>query len=355
MKLILTAVLLLAGLMPLSLNAQEGATWYPDFDKAVEAAKAKNLDLLVDFTGSDWCIWCKRLHDEVFAKESFLNSVQKNYILVALDFPRSDEAKAKVPNPARNQELSEKYGIQGFPTVLLMTADGEVFGRTGYQKGGPEKYITHLDELAKTGKAALEAAKKLPAEYDAADEAGKPAVLEKAFALLASMKADSPGIGVIAKLAKKAFALDPKNAKGLKAKATMALLSAGQVDDEVTTAAKELDPKNEKGMLEKVVYQQMSSVQSLEQLKEAVKSIEALMDLGPVKDKEIEKELCVNAAFWSFQHLKDPEKAKKFGARARKLTGDDPRFARLWKMIFGDEEKKDDDGEGSGGKGSDDH
>ncbi|HGY90895.1 MAG TPA: thioredoxin family protein [Planctomycetes bacterium] len=348
MKLILTAVLLLGSLLPLSLNAQEeNATWYPDFDKAVAAAKARNLDLLVDFTGSDWCIWCKRLHDEVFSKEAFLNNVQNKYILVALDFPRSDEAKAKVPNPARNQELSEKYGIQGFPTVLLMTPDGEVFGRTGYQKGGPEKYVEHLDSLAKSGKAALEAAKKLPAEYDAADEAGKPAVLEKAFALLATMKADSPGIRIIAKLAKKAFTLDPKNEKGLKAKATMALLSAGQVDDDVSAAAKELDPKNEKGMLEKVVYQQMNSVSNLDQLKEAVKSIEALMALGPIKDKEVEKELCVNAAFWSFQHLKDTEKAKKFGARARELTGDDPRFARLWKMIFGDEGKKGDDGKGS--------
>ncbi|MGB0767609.1 MAG: hypothetical protein ACPGYV_07840, partial [Phycisphaeraceae bacterium] len=76
-----------------------------------------------------------------------LDEAKKNWVLVALDFPRDEEIKAKVPNPERNKELQAKYGVRGFPTILLMTADGEVFGRTGYQAGGPEKYLEHMAEL----------------------------------------------------------------------------------------------------------------------------------------------------------------------------------------------------------------
>jgi len=117
-----------------ALSAQEEthSKWYDDFDVAVEAAKREKKDLLVDFTGSDWCGWCIRLHKEVFDHAAFDAGVKDHFILVALDFPRGEAAKKKVPNPARNNELQQKYGVRGFPTILLMGADGEVYGKTGY-------------------------------------------------------------------------------------------------------------------------------------------------------------------------------------------------------------------------------
>jgi thioredoxin-related protein len=81
--------------------------WIADYDKAVEAAKAQKKDLFVDFTGSDWCGWCKRLDAEVFSKPEFLDPIQKEYILVSLDFPNAEAIKKKVPNPARNAELRD--------------------------------------------------------------------------------------------------------------------------------------------------------------------------------------------------------------------------------------------------------
>lgn len=127
----------------------DGATWYADYDEAVKVAEAEGKDLLVDFTGSDWCGWCIRLHNEVFQHETFWKAAQEDFVLVALDFPRSEEARAKVPNPGRNNELKTLHGIRGFPTVLLMTPEGDVYGRTGYQRGGAEPYVKHLHELMK--------------------------------------------------------------------------------------------------------------------------------------------------------------------------------------------------------------
>ena len=113
---ILVLAFALAGLVPL--HAQEKdphAGWLTDFDKAVETAKQEKKDLLVDFTGSDWCGWCIKLKEEVFDHDEFTKAVTPHFVLVALDYPRGEEAKAKVPNPERNKELSRSTGSRAFP------------------------------------------------------------------------------------------------------------------------------------------------------------------------------------------------------------------------------------------------
>ena len=110
-----------------------------DYDAALKQAAAEDKYVLVDFSGSDWCGWCIKLDKEVFSKEEFVSYADENLILVLIDFPnskpQSDEQKAT------NNALAKKYGIQGFPTVLILNPKGEVVKRTGYQQGGPEAYI----------------------------------------------------------------------------------------------------------------------------------------------------------------------------------------------------------------------
>ncbi|MCA9002492.1 MAG: thioredoxin family protein, partial [Planctomycetes bacterium] len=154
----------------------EGAVWMDDFDAAVKVAKEQNKHLLVDFTGSDWCGWCIKLHKEVFAHESWESAATQEYVLVALDFPQGEEAKAKVPNPERNRELAGKYGVGGYPTILLMTADGDVFGETGYQAGGPEAYLKHMAELKEKGLPALQEAIEMGKKFEAAEGEARVAV-----------------------------------------------------------------------------------------------------------------------------------------------------------------------------------
>ena len=83
---------LLATLTP-TVQAAEGGRWIDDFDEAVKLAKAENKDLLVDFTGSDWCGWCIKLNKEVFSQPDFAGYAKKNLVLVELDFPNKAEPK----------------------------------------------------------------------------------------------------------------------------------------------------------------------------------------------------------------------------------------------------------------------
>ena len=121
-----------------------------DWDAALKKAAAEKKTVLALFTGSDWCIWCKRLEGEVLSQKAFSDEVGKTFVPVFLDFP-SDKSLVPEAKQKRNRELAEKYAVRGFPTVLLLDAKGEVLAQTGYQKGGPEKYLAHIQGLVKNG------------------------------------------------------------------------------------------------------------------------------------------------------------------------------------------------------------
>lgn len=133
-------------LSPPEPSEAEGS-WLTDFAAAQAAAKEKNVPILADFSGSDWCGWCVKLDQEVFSQEAFQNWSKDNVVMFLADFPQAKPQSAELKK--QNKELAEKYGIEGFPTVLLLDAEGNVLQQTGYQAGGAEKYVEHLKELLK--------------------------------------------------------------------------------------------------------------------------------------------------------------------------------------------------------------
>ncbi len=156
-------------LMIAALPALAAPKWYTDLDEAKAVAVKENKPLLVDFTGSDWCGYCIKLHAEVFDKPEF-EAFAKNYVLVELDFP------SKKPQPAeekaKNKATQAKFAVSGFPTVLLIDAkSGEAYGRqSGYGPGtGPKAYLEKLSAFKNTaeGRAALVAEAKKAGEASA--------------------------------------------------------------------------------------------------------------------------------------------------------------------------------------------
>lgn len=121
--------------------------WETDFELAKQRAKDEKKDMLVDFTGTDWCGWCIKLKKEVFDQPAFQEYAKKHLIMVELDYPRKKVLPENLKK--QNAELAEKYEIQGYPTILLLNSKGREVARTGYQEGGPDKYIDHLKELLK--------------------------------------------------------------------------------------------------------------------------------------------------------------------------------------------------------------
>jgi len=134
----------------LQIAGYEPGEWITDYQAALKASAELEKPILVNFTGSDWCIWCKRLSSEVFTQKEFIEYAKANLVLLKLDFPRS------LPQPPlekkQNEELAGKFKIGGFPTILVLDKDGTEIARTGYQQGGAASYVAHLKEIIRQPK-----------------------------------------------------------------------------------------------------------------------------------------------------------------------------------------------------------
>ena len=142
MKTLITIVLA-ASALAAGAKTSTPAGWTDDYDVALKRAAAENKLVLADFSGSDWCGWCKKLDKEVFDTEEFRKGATNEYVLLMVDTPQDQELlseKAKIENP----KLVEKYKVRGFPTVLVLDAKGGIVFQGGYEKGGPKKYLKML-------------------------------------------------------------------------------------------------------------------------------------------------------------------------------------------------------------------
>jgi thioredoxin-related protein len=124
---------------------EDSANWLTDLSVVQAKAQEEEKPILMDFTGSNWCGWCIKLKKEVFSKPAFIEYANEHLILMTVDFPRGVEQEESLVD--QNHKLMDKYGVNSFPTIILVDAEGEVLGKTGYLRGGPEAYIDHLKSL----------------------------------------------------------------------------------------------------------------------------------------------------------------------------------------------------------------
>ncbi len=130
------------------ISSRAAEQWETNYSAALEQAAKQNKMVLLDFTGSDWCGWCVKLQKETFSKPEFQKFAAESLILVELDFPRGKEQSEELKK--QNEELAEKFGIQGFPTLVLLDQQGEEAARNvGYLAGGPDAFIEWVKSAQK--------------------------------------------------------------------------------------------------------------------------------------------------------------------------------------------------------------
>lgn len=133
--------------------ASAKADWLVDLDEAYAISVKEKKPILANFTGSDWCGWCKRLDADVFTKPEFKEWAKKNVVLLELDFPRGKQIPQK--NKEQNAAMQQALGITGYPTLWLinMTKDATTgkyqlnkLGKTGYTPT-PGEFIATLEKF----------------------------------------------------------------------------------------------------------------------------------------------------------------------------------------------------------------
>jgi thioredoxin-related protein len=126
------------------------APWQTDFKKAQEDAKSNHKFVLMEFTGSDWCPPCIRLKKDVFSTREFEEYANKNFVLVELDFPRRKTQPRELT--VQNQELASRFGVEVFPSVIILDSDGKKVGELlGYDPSiTVQSYIDELEKARKS-------------------------------------------------------------------------------------------------------------------------------------------------------------------------------------------------------------
>jgi thioredoxin-related protein len=128
--------------------AEEG--WLTDLSKAKARAKAEKKMVLLDFNGSDWCPPCKALRKNVLSSPEFVEYAKKNLVLVDVDFPRHTQQPEELKKA--NQALSEKFSIEGYPTIVVLSSDGkELKKKVGYDGETTKAFIADLEKLKSQG------------------------------------------------------------------------------------------------------------------------------------------------------------------------------------------------------------
>jgi thioredoxin-related protein/ribosomal protein S7 len=118
--------------------------WKSDPNVALKSAKEGKKDILLLFTGSDWCPPCQKLEQEVFTDEDFYAEAEGHFEFVKFDFLRNAPLRAEVKK--LNEEWSSKYGVDSFPTIVLVDTELRPFAFAGYEEGGAENFLGMLEE-----------------------------------------------------------------------------------------------------------------------------------------------------------------------------------------------------------------
>lgn len=130
-----------AGAVEMSKSVPKG--WIEDFAAAKQQAAKEKKRIVLAFSGSDWCPWCVKMERDVYSKSEFIDAASRSFVLVMIDCP-SDKSILSPLAAAQNQRLAEEYGISGFPSTLVVDADGREVKRFSGYRPTPQ---AALDEL----------------------------------------------------------------------------------------------------------------------------------------------------------------------------------------------------------------
>jgi thioredoxin-related protein len=122
--------------------------WGNNIEIAKTDAKKENKNILLVFSGSDWCAPCIKLDKNIFQSEEFKTEAEKKWVLVKADFPKKKVNLLPTELTESNKKLAEKYNKAGnFPLVVLLNSNGNVIGMSGFKNVSATEYVQLLTNL----------------------------------------------------------------------------------------------------------------------------------------------------------------------------------------------------------------
>lgn len=254
------------------------AEWMTDLEAAKAKAAAENKAVLIDFTGSDWCGWCIRLRKQVLDTPEFEAYARDKFVLMEVDQPQNPKFDQALL--ARNVKIAEHYAVEGFPTLLVITPQGDLVGGFSGFKSPVQKAAEPLDKALEVA-AMLKKADSLQGE-------------EQLATLVQAYQSIPKGLrqGASA-LRQRIVALDPQDTTGLGRQQRLEAQRAALRDalaeadspqaalNAVDKALEAAEPENKPGMLQIKFQIQLMSAQTVEDIKSAAVTGRAALEAAP--------------------------------------------------------------------------
>jgi len=131
-----------------------GAQTTTDPQEAFRQAALTGKPVLLVFQGSDWCIPCIRLEQQVLSTEQFNAFARDRFLILKADFPQ----KKKIPATLVQQyeALAEIFNPEGrFPKLLLLGKDKQALHTFQQDYSAPGALIDELEKTLKEAHAAM--------------------------------------------------------------------------------------------------------------------------------------------------------------------------------------------------------
>ena len=129
----------------ITFSQKEELTWHSDLQKAISLSQKEKKPMLLFFTGSDWCGWCKKMDKTTFQDEKVMKILQEEYYTVKVDFDNKNKMNYQ-GQQYTGKELAKKFGIEGLPTLVVIAPD---FSKSeaiiGYKN--PKQFINALNQV----------------------------------------------------------------------------------------------------------------------------------------------------------------------------------------------------------------
>lgn len=144
MKQLITIFLILISSLSFAQN------WLTNLEEAKIKAQAESKNIVLVFSGSDWCTPCIKLEKNIWMSDEFKNEAAEKWILVKANFPRKKANQLSQEQTKHNRQLAEKYNKEGsFPLVVILSPEGKLLGKTGFKNISPSEYIDMIHSLEK--------------------------------------------------------------------------------------------------------------------------------------------------------------------------------------------------------------
>ncbi|MBS0623668.1 MAG: thioredoxin family protein [Verrucomicrobia bacterium] len=213
-----------------------GATlFHQDYDQAVQQARLQQVPLLLFFNGSDWSGLSMKMKKEILQTPEFEQGIGSSFICVEVDFPQ--HCSLTIEQSEKNQRVQEKFGIDQFPSLLLVSNQERVMVKLGYYPESGAAFASDLVRLCALDKKLSEDLARLETlsidelwlAYDAAQQLQQQEAMRKILAVGA--QSEQPNFFLVeqyrqfvmekgypsaacAEIKHRLFHLDPNNQQG---------------------------------------------------------------------------------------------------------------------------------------------